>query len=537
MNHHLTLLLLISLAGAVALLLWRSPAVTAARVANTIACLSVAVAVPLWFVYDPDNTAYQLVERVPLVPAWGMEYHVGIDGLSLLLALMTTVMVCVTVLASSAGDGHRPLGWVFALELGVLVACLALDLALFFVGWAITLIAVCCLGASRHQLSGRAWFQRWDVCLSLVSGAALLIGLLGLFAAHRAITGQSSFDITTYQQLVFDEGTQRWVFVALAVAFAACLALAIPGVGVFPRDRTPASMMALVLISAVAVKLGTYGLLRISLPILPDAARAFGPVLVGVSGVAMVVAAALAVARRQWGESIAYASVGQLALIAIGVLAANPVGVTGGALHQFNHGISIGGLCVAMSLLAGPSVTATSLGRRTPMVVLALGAAGLPMLSGFVSAFLVLQGVLTVSRVWALVAVGGLALVAAALLRVVLDLSRVRSDVDDAVAGTVHPGRVAGFACVPLAGLTIWAGLYPSPLLARLTTGVDRVVARVAPEYGQHAIAECGAPPSPELAKTNAAAAFLQAVPCGPDGKPLEGPALGLTTPAPQESR
>lgn len=526
MSHHLSLLLLTPLVGAIALSLRRGrPGLVANRMALASAVASLAVAAPLWFMYDDEMATYQSVERVLILPAIGFEYHVGVDGVSLLLVMLTTVMVCVTILFGSGSPDRARDAWMLALEFGVLLACLALDLLLFLAGWTVALIAahrVC--GPAR----GRDRSSRWRAGLSIVSSVALLLGIVGLFLASRPIAAQPSFDITAYQQLVFAVETQRWVFLAFLVAFAACLALALPGVGVgaLSDDGMPASMAGPVLVTAVVVKMGTYGLIRIGLPIVPDAARAFVPFTLGASGLAIVVAGALAVARRDWIRSIAYAGASQLAMIALGAFASNPVGVTGSALHQFNHGITIG----ALWLLAAASQHQRHRVAAMPpwlcafTVLIVLGAVGLPTLSGFVSWLLILQGVLTVSMGWAVVAAGGLALGAAALVRVGSDL--VRSSATPSALGFAQDApstrRTDWIALAPLAALTVWAGINPSPLLERLTTGVDRVVARVAPEYGQHAIAECGAPPTPELAKTNAAAAFLQAVPCGPDGKPLE---------------
>ncbi|MBM3771329.1 MAG: hypothetical protein FJW27_08585 [Acidimicrobiia bacterium] len=525
MSHHLSLILLTPLVGALAVGLWRGPAAQRDRVAEAFAVLSLVVAAPLWFTYDRDTTSYQLVERVQVLPAIGLEYHVGVDGVSVLLVILTTLLVAVTVLSSRSSIlvHESRSASVFALEFGVLIAYLALDLLLFLAGWTLTLIAAHRVCAPERGDGASGAPKRWGVGLSVLSSVALLVVVLGLGFAHREIAGRFSFDIVTLQQLGFDAGTQRWVFLALLMAMAACLALALPGVVL--RDRTSTSMVGPVLVTGVVVKMGTYSLIRVGLPMLPEATRAFLPLTVGAGGLAIAVTGVLALRRREWTESIAYASASHLALIVVGLFTSNPVGVTGSALHQFNHGVSIGSLWLIATALASASTSAISRGVRALMCVVVLGAAGLPMLSGFVSSFLVMQGVLTVSVGWAAVAVGGLALGAAALLRAARDLGHgpVRAEVFGSwPSRDAAPARTGWLVHAPLVALTVWAGVYPSPLLARLTTGVDRVVARVAPEYGQRAIAECGAAPTPELAKTNAAAAFLQSVPCGPDGKPLE---------------
>lgn len=537
MSHHLSLLLLTPLAGAIALSLWRGRhAAVASRVALACAVASLIVAVPLWFTFDRESAAYQSVERVRVLPAIGLEYHIGIDGVSLLLVILTTLMVCVTMLLGAVSQDRVRDAWVLALEFGVLLACLALDLLLFLTGWTVALVAAHRVSGLARADSGSSW---WSAGLSIVSGVALLVGIVGLFFASRQLTAQPSFDITAYQQLVFDAGTQRWVFLVFVVAFAACLALALPGVGALSHHRMTASMVGPVLVTAVVVKMGTYGLIRIGLPMLPDAARAFMPFTLGASGVAMVVAGAMALARRDWMRSIAYAGASQLAMIAFGAFASNPVGVTGSALHQFNHGITIGTLWLLAAAIRrqGHSLEAIPLWLRTFTVIVVFGAVGLPLLSGFVSSFLILQGALTVNMGWAVVTVGALTLGAAALVRTASDLTRgqVTVPASGPPREAVSTRRAEWIAFAPLAALTVGAGVYPRPLLERLTTGVDRVVARVAPEYGQHAIAECGAAPTPELAKTNAAAAFLEAVPCGPDGKPLEpmSSTSSATTPPP----
>lgn len=535
MSRHLSWLLLVTLGGAIVLWLWgdRSTAV-ARRLAQTFATASLAVAAPLWFMYDRERHSYQFVELVHALPGVGFDYRVGVDGLGLFLVLLTSLMVCVTVLWSSGlreSEDRVPYAWVLALEFGALLTFLALDLLVLLAGWTTTLVAAHYVCEPRRAEAGRGLVASPSFVLSITSVLSLCVAIAALAFAHHRMTGQYSFDLTTYQQLGLDTGTQRWVFLALGVAFAACLALALPRGGRSANDRTPATTVGLVLVGAVVVKLGTYGLLRLSLPILPDATRSLMPFTLGASGLVMVAAGVLALARRDWAASMAYASVSQLAMMVLGAVVANPVSVTGSALHQVNHGISFGGLW----LLAAAAQRRRRGGEsplpppfRAAALMLLFGAIGLPTLSGFVGSFLVLQGALTVNVVGALAVACGLVFGGVALVRAARD---VLNEAHEASArGPSRDHRVWGaewLAVVPLVALTVWAGIYPTPLLERLTTGVDRVVARVAPEYGQHAIAECGAPPTPELAKTNAAAAFLQSVPCGPDGKPLDQSAVG----------
>lgn len=534
MSHHLSLLLLTPIGGAIALWLWGSrSALVTRRLAQIFATATLVVAAPLWFTYDREGDTFQFVEIVHALPGMGVDYHLGVDGLGLLLVLMTSLMVCVTVVWSTGWrepQDRVPYAWVLALEFGVLLTFLSLDLLVLLAGWTITLVAVHYVCEPWRAEGRRGSVSLLSTGLSSVSVLGLCVAIAWLASAYHRMTGQYSFDITTYQRLQFDASTQRWVFLSLAVAFAACVALALPRGGVFSNDRAPSTTVGLVLVGAVVVKLGTYGLLRLSLPILPDATRSLLPFTAGASGLVMFAAGVLALARRDEATSIVYASLSQLAMMVLGAVVGNPVSVTGSALHQVSHGISFGGLWLVAAAAQrrhrdGES-SVPPMFRAAALVIL-LGAIGLPMLSGFVGSFLVLQGVATVN------AIGAVAVACALVFGGVALMRTARGVLDEpgeaSARGQSRDHRVWGaewLTVAPLVALTVGAGVYPTPWLERLTTGVDRVVARVAPEYGEHAIAECGAPPTPELAKTNAAAAFLQSVPCGPDGKPLDQPAV-----------
>jgi NADH-quinone oxidoreductase subunit M len=296
-----------------------------------------------------------------------------------------------------------------------------------------------------------------------------------------------------------------------------------------PDAHTDAPTAGSVILAAVLLKMGTYGFIRFSLPILPEATRAFVPFVVLLSIIGIVYGALVALAQKDWKRLVAYSSVSHMAMVMLGMFALNPVGITGSIIQQLNHGISTGALFLLVGVVYERRHTREiseygGLSKVMPVyatvfLVMTMSSIGLPALNGFIGEFLILQGVFVASKLWAAFAASGVVLGAAYMLY--LYQRTMFGKIENAKNERLMDLSGREFATfAPLLVLAVWIGLYPKPFLDRLDTSVQRVIARVSPQYRQ-AQADC-VPPADQAA-LNAAAPFLAAVPCGPDAAPSAG--------------
>src|SRR5688572_23555154 len=281
MNHYLSLVLFLPLAGAGVLLLMPKQNAHAIRwIANIVAVLGFAISIPLWFWYDPQNPEFQFVERAAWIPSIGAEYFLGVDGLSTLLILLTTLIGFIAVLSSWQAITERVKEYyifLLVLQTGMLGAFMALDFLLFFLFWEVMLVPMYFLigiwGSANRLYSAIKFFL-----YTLVGSVVMLLGILALYFSYHATTGQYTFDVTLYQQHGFDTNLQWWVFLTFFLGFAIKVPM-FPFHTWLPDAHTDAPTAGSVILAAVLLKMGTYGFLRFSLPILPEATHDFVPLM------------------------------------------------------------------------------------------------------------------------------------------------------------------------------------------------------------------------------------------------------------------
>jgi len=538
--HILSVILFTPLAGAVLLLFVKRNQENAIRwIGNVSATLGFVVAVPLWFWYEPMAGTWQLVERARWIPSIGAEYHLGVDGFSVLLILLTTLMGAIAVLSSWTAITERVKEYyifMLVLQTGMLGALMALDFLLFFLFWEVMLVPMYFLigiwGGGRRLYSAIKFF-----IYTLVGSVVMLLGILALYFFNYAATGTYSFDVTLYHQMTVPFDLQRWVFLAFFLGFAVKVPM-FPFHTWLPDAHTDAPTAGSVILAAVLLKMGTYGFIRFSLPILPDASRYFVPLIIGLSVIGIVYGALVALAQTDWKRLVAYSSVSHMAMVMLGMFALNPLGVTGSIIQQVNHGISTGALFLIVGIVYERRHTRDiaeygGLSKVMPVfaavfMIMTMSSIGLPALNGFIGVLLILQGVFPVSKAWAAVAVSGIVLGAAYMLWLYQRTMFGKID-NPANAGLKDLGVRELATFLPLIGLAFWIGLYPAPFLNRIETSVGRVVARVRPEYAPFVQrgSDCLTPPvSPASAPANGLPeGLVLAVPCA-DGS--------NQTPAPQ---
>ena len=507
----LSLILFTPLVGAVVLLFVSKHQVDVIRwIANATVALGFIVSLPLWFLYDSANPDWQFVERMPWIPSIGAQYFLGVDGFSVLLILLTTMMGVIAVLSSWNAIQMRVKEYyifLLMLQTGMIGAFMALDFLLFFLFWEVMLVPMYFLigiwGSDNRLYSAIKFFL-----FTLVGSVIMLLGILAVYFYHQDVTGVYTFDITQFHELNIPYNLQWWTFLAFFLGFAVKVPM-FPFHTWLPDAHTDAPTAGSVILAAVLLKMGTYGFIRFSLPILPEATRAFVPAVVLLSIVGIVYGALVAMAQRDWKRLIAYSSVSHMGMVMLGMFALTPVGITGSIVQQLNHGISTGALFLLVGVVYERRHTRLiaeygGLSKVMPVyaaifLVMTMSSIGLPTLNGFIGEVLILQGIFVVSKTWAFFAASGIVLGAAYMLW--LYQRTMFGTITNPKNENLPDVSLREFATfVPLLLLAVWIGLYPKPFLDRLETSVDRVMMRVNTDYTPRFAATVEAAPPPPAA-------------------------------------
>jgi NADH-quinone oxidoreductase subunit M len=525
-SHLLSIVLFAPLVGALLLLLIPRRYEAAIRgIANLFGIAGFAASLPLWFRYQPQGAPWQFVEHAEWIPSIGASYFLGVDGLSALLVLLTTLIGAIAILSSWSSIGERIKEYyvcLLVLQTAMIGAFVSLDALLFFLFWEVMLVPMYFLigtwGGGRRLYSAIKFFL-----YTLTGGVVMLLGILGLYFYAHSVTGVYSFDIPRFHELSVPAGLQTWIFLAFFCGFAVKVPM-FPFHTWLPDAHTDAPTAGSVILAAVMLKMGAYGFLRFSLPVLPEASRQFVPIVAGLAIVGIIYGALVALAQSDWKRLVAYSSVSHMGMAILGMFTLTPLGISGSIVHQLNHGISTGALFLLVGMVyerrhtreisAYGGLAAVMPVFATIFFVMTMSSIGLPVLNGFIGELLVLQGAFVVSRTWAALAGTGVVLGAAYMLW--LYQRTMFGRVDNPLNASLPDlnGREVA-TLVPLIALAIWIGIYPGPVLRRLDPSVGRIVVRVNSVYGP-AIARVAA-------DCNAAAAPVQA-PTGPPGMMVTPP-------------
>src|SRR5215211_5421988 len=495
MSNYLSIILFEPLLGAALILLISKQNENAIRwIANVTAFVGFVISIPLWFRFNAQSGEFQFVERAPWIPSIGAEYFLGVDGLTVLLILLTTMMGSIAVLSSWTAITERVKEYyifLLVLQTGMLGAFMSLDFLLFFLFWEVMLVPMYFLigiwGSANRLYSAIKFFL-----YTLAGSVVMLLGILAVyFQTPATATSPHTFDVTVMQQMSLPYDLQWWVFLAFFLGFAVKVPM-FPFHTWLPDAHTDAPTAGSVILAAVMLKMGTYGFLRFSLPILPEGTRAFVPMMVVLSIVGIVYGALVALAQRDWKRLVAYSSVSHMAMVMLGMFALNPVGITGSIIQQLNHGISTGGLFLLVGVVYERRHTREiseygGLSKVMPVyaavfLLMTMSSIGLPTLNGFIGELLILQGVFVANKIWAAFAASGVVLGAAYMLYLYQRtmFGKIENVKNEHLADLSHR-EFATFA--PLLILAVWMGIYPKPFIDRLQTSVDRVVVRINPEY------------------------------------------------------
>jgi NADH-quinone oxidoreductase subunit M len=469
----------------------------------------------LSMVPDPlVHSTWLLHYRIDWIPAFGISIELAMDGISLLMVLLTLILGAVAVSASWTDVTHRRgffeanLLWSLA---GVVGVFLALDLFLFFLFWEVMLVPMYFLIAIwGHENRGYAAMKFF--IFTQASGLLMLLAILVLAAIYAGDSGHWSFSYFDLLTTDLGASTAYWLMLGFFVAFVVKL----PGFPFhtwLPDAHVEAPTAGSVILAGVLLKMGTYGFVRFSLPLLPDATvKAVGWVGV-LSVIAIVYGALVAMAQKDMKKLVAYSSVSHMGFITLGMFALNTAGLRGSILQMLNHGISTGALFLLVGLVYERRHNRMiaeygGLAKVMPLyatffLVITMSSIGLPTLNGFIGEFTILIGAFNHSWVWALFAASGIVLGAGYMLwmyqRVFFgELTNEKNkDLKDL-------NLREQWTLIPLVIIAFWIGLYPKPFFDRMAPTVDRVLERVAvamPEAETAAdhVAAVASPPAGEV--------------------------------------
>jgi NADH-quinone oxidoreductase subunit M len=510
-HHLLSVVLFTPTLGALALLfLPRSSPALHRVVGNLFGILGFVVSIPLVRHFPVGYERYTFMESSDWIPSIGAKYTLGIDGISFLLIMLTTFLGMLAILSSWSAIQNRTKEYyilLLLLQTGMLGVFMALDFFLFYVFWEVMLVPMYFLigvwGSERRLYAAIKFFM-----YTLAGSVLMLLGILALYFNAAKITGVQTFDIPTALAAAqqFTDSLKVWLFWAFFFAFAIKVPM-FPFHTWLPDAHTEAPTAGSVILAGVLLKMGTYGFIRFSLPLLPadPALRAkIIHILIFLSLVSIIYGAVVCLMQKDMKRLIAYSSVSHLGFCTLGIFALTPQGLAGSVLQQINHGISTGALFLIVGVLYERRHTRLISefgGLATPMpnyaaiyLIITLSSLGMPLLNGFIGEFTILQGAFVVSKAWAAWGTLGIVLGAAYLLwlyqRVMF--GPVTHDVNKALPDL----NLREYAVLlPLVLMAFWIGIYPKPFFAYITNPVEKIVHQVNPDFYKPAGSQSAALP------------------------------------------
>ncbi len=454
---------------------------------NIVAFVDMLLSLYLIPYFDYGTLSMQFVERYEWIPTLGVQYFLGVDGISFLLVLLTTVLGFIAILSSWTAIHTRVKEYyifMLILQTGMMGVFMALDFVLFYIFWEVMLVPMYFLigvwGGVRKLYAAIKFFL-----YTFLGSVLMLLGILTLYFYNHQVTGTFTFNILELMKLGYTRDIQFWVFLAFFVGFAIKVPM-FPFHTWLPDAHVEAPTAGSVILAGVLLKMGTYGFVRFALPFLPDATIYFLPWMIGLSVIGIIYGALVAMMQPDMKKLIAYSSVSHLGFCMLGVFVLNEPGMNGAVMQMINHGISTGALFLIVGIIYERRHTRMikdlgGLSTSMPVyaaiyAIITMSSLGLPGLNGFIGEFLVLQGTWLNPEYWwvAFFAATGMILGAAYMLWLYQRVMFGKAEGENASVPDLNFREK--MTLLPLVGLAFWIGLYPAPFLKMIEKPVKFIV-------------------------------------------------------------
>ena len=450
----------------------------------TITAIEFVLSLVLWLGYDSSVMGYQFLEHAPIVGAFGINYDLGIDGISLFLIILSTFMTMISLIGLSITDNLKNLILsILVLEMTMVGVFASLDVILFYIFWELSLVPMLyIIGAwgAKLRIYAAVKFFLYTFAGSLV----MLLGILYAAYLYHDATGAWSFSIVAWQTFPFSYHDQLWLFAAFFFGFAIKVPM-VPFHTWLPYAHGQAPTIGSVILAAVLLKMGTYGFVRFSLPMFPDASVYFMIPVAIISLIMIVYTAMVAYAQEDMKQVIAYSSVSHMGVIVLGTFAMNSEGITGSLFLMLSHGIVSGALFMLVGVIYDRRHTkmmsefgglaAVMPNYATIFGIMLMASVGLPLTIGFVGEFLSLMGFFKVSPL--LTAIAGTTIILGAVYMLSLYKKSFFGPVTNKKNENLTDLNAKELtALLPLVALVIFLGVYPKPVLDPIDGSVKRMI-------------------------------------------------------------
>lgn len=456
--------------------------------ALVVSLLTFAVSLLLYFNFDSGTAAPQFVEKSAWL-GYGINYYIGIDGISLFLVLLTTFLMPIALLSSWTYIQERVkeyLIFMLLLQTGMVGVFVSLNLFLFYVFWEAMLIPMYFLigiwGGKR-----RIYATLKFVLFTMFGSLLMLVAIFVLYSLFYKTAGVYSLNIFDYYQLILNPRIQMWLFLAFALAFAIKVPM-FPFHTWLPDAHVEAPTAGSVMLAAVLLKMGTYGFLRFAIPLFPDALERFLPYLAVLSLIGIIYGGLMALIQKDIKSLVAYSSVSHMGLIMLAVFSLNFEGVEGAIYQMLNHGLSTGALFLIVGILYERAHTRLikdfgGVSRQMPVfsaffLICMLSSVGLPGLNGFVGEILCIFGVFQANKILAVLSVTTVILAAAYLLWMFQRVMHGPITNERILAFKDVNKREIGYL-IPIIIFMFWMGIYPQTFLRKMDASVSHLLSRI----------------------------------------------------------
>ena len=490
----LTIITFFPLLGVLILLFMRGTKLSAIKtVAFLVSFFNFIISLYLYFNFSADTSAMQFSVKKVWIESLGISYHLGIDGISLFLILLTTFLTPLAILSSWTAITEKVKGYYISmlfLETGMIGVFVSLDLFLFYVFWEAMLLPMYFLigiwGGPRKIYATIKF-----VLFTMTGSLLMLVAILVLYFMNYSYTGAYSFDLLEINLLPIPLGAQFWLFFAFALAFAIKVPM-FPFHTWLPDAHVEAPTAGSVILAGVLLKMGTYGFLRFCLPLFPNAFIHFVPLFSILAIIGIIYGALVSMRQEDVKSLVAFSSVSHLGFVMLGIFALNLQGIEGGILQMINHGISTGALFLIVGMIYERRHTRMiedfgGLSKKIPIfaaffMIVVLSSIGLPGTNGFVGEFLILLGTFKSNVVYAVFAATGIILAAVYMLWMYQRtmFGKITKPENENLKDLNLREKII---LLPLILVIFWIGIYPKHFLVKMEPSVKSLIENAKIKY------------------------------------------------------